>query len=68
MKKHKHMKFEIRYDDKGKIDEVLAHGNFHLERMDNGYFWIGLYLPGNKMVHVDLTSKSLIKASVRDDR
>lgn len=62
--------FEVRLDDDGSIDEVLvefSNGYFHLERMDNGYFWAGITLPNKKRIHLDLTSRGKIKASIRED-
>jgi hypothetical protein len=54
---------EVRLNDEGKLDEVVGNGAFHLEQMDRDHWW--MYLDG---VHVYLTSKDTIKATLVDER
>jgi hypothetical protein len=35
---------EVRIDAEGKLDEIVGRNvNVHIERMDDGVFWIGVY-------------------------
>lgn len=65
--------FEIRLNDDGTIDEVLLYiGNqcvMHLEQMDDGYFWMGLYADA-KTCHVNVGARkgdAFINAEWWDD-
>tara|TARA_Y100000310_G_C20670251_1_gene809877 strand:- start:2366 stop:2575 length:210 start_codon:yes stop_codon:yes gene_type:complete len=66
-------KFEIRNNDDGTLDEVIAENSFfHLEQMDNGHWWIGInYVDddGQKhMAHINLyTPNAKIKATIEID-
>lgn len=51
------MNYEIRLDEDGELDEVVASGTmtFHLERMDDEEWWIGLTFADGKTLHVDIS-------------
>ena len=55
---------EIRDPD----DEIVGHGDFHVERMSKHNIWIGFYDENMNPVHLDLYSKTKIKMLVRDER
>ena len=56
------MQAEIRLNDDGSLDEVVGVGEFHLEQMDDGHWWMQL---GD--VHVHLTARGKITANVERD-
>ena len=66
-------KFEIRNNENGTLDEIVASDcNFHLEQMDNNHWWIGINYIGEDgeehMAHINLsTSRAKIKATVEID-
>jgi hypothetical protein len=46
---------EIRSNDDGTLDEVVARGcDFHLEQMDDTCWWMGITMPDGETVHVNL--------------
>jgi hypothetical protein len=51
---------ELRYDEDGDLDEVVLHVDgrcvLHVERMDNNYFWMGLYAAGHT-AHANIGAK-----------
>lgn len=54
---------EIRRNEDASLDEVVAHNaGFHLEQMDKGHWWMSIEQDGI-LVHVNLHSKSKIKAN-----
>lgn len=56
------------HDDDDSVDDMFVRNcDVHLERMSNGYYWLGIYVDRDptKTVHVELTSKRRIKAWVR---
>ena len=55
---------EIRYNSDGTLDEVVGTGLFHLEQMDTNKWWMEL----STDVHVWLTAKGKITATVYDER
>jgi hypothetical protein len=48
---------EIRLDDRGQLDEVVAWGFIHLERMDTGHWWLGIDTVDGKRLMVNLCSR-----------
>lgn len=67
-------KLEVRLDDNKEVDEVLLYVNgwchFHLERMEDGFIWIGLYENDKKDTthHVRIhTARAKIKVDVDKD-
>lgn len=52
------MKSEIRLDHKKKLDEVVAWGFVHLERMDTGHWWLGIDTADGHLIMVNLWSKN----------
>ncbi len=58
---------EVRRNDDGSLDEVVAHNAFvHLEQMDDDQWWLGVTV-GLSTVHVNLSSKKRIRAIVEVD-
>lgn len=52
-------------DDADSIDDLFVKGcDVHLERMDNGFYWIGIYV-GDEVIHIDIVSRRKIKARMR---
>ena len=51
---------DARYDDNSDLDEVVADdvANFHLERLDNGLWWIGLEHQDGTTTHIYLAARS----------
>lgn len=45
---------EVRRNDAGDVDEIVAAGVVHLEMMDRDHVWIGVYPPGEEQVHIDI--------------
>ena len=56
-------KIEIRLNDDGSLDEVVA-GNawFHLEQLNDNLWWMAI-TKGGETVHVKLFARGKIKAS-----
>ena len=45
-------------DDKHSIDDLFAEGcSVHLERMDNGFYWMGIYCADGREIHIDIVNK-----------
>ena len=59
--------FEVRNNPDGTLDEVVGAGFVHLEQMDTGHWWLG-FGSGIGFLHVNLTSRNKIKATVMDER
>lgn len=64
---------EIRLDTNGELDEVVADRcSFHLERMDDGHWWMAIYLEDGSSIVVDLASNrpqsTAVHAMARRDR
>lgn len=67
---------EIRLDDKGKLDDI-AIGDIHLERMDDHWWWLGVYREvkdkrcknGKRLIKTTFlfTSKSKINVEVEEN-
>ena len=54
---------EVRLNDDGTLDEVVAHGAyFHLEQMGAGHWWMVVTV-GDRAVHINLSSSRKIMAS-----
>lgn len=53
----------IRNNDDGSLDEICT-DSFHLEQMSGTHWWMSV-VPG---LHVNMTSRSKIKASICDER
>lgn len=53
---------EIRLNEKGNLDDIAIF-NVHLERMDDKFWWLGIYRDGKKLKRVTfhITSKSKIE-------
>lgn len=51
---------QARYDDDAQLDEVVADdvATFHLEKMNDGAFWIGLEHTDGSMTHISIFSRS----------
>jgi hypothetical protein len=45
-------RYEVRLDMNGELDELIADGTFHLERMGDNDWWIGITLPDGRNVHL----------------
>ena len=64
---------ELRYNDNGTLDEAIIYINgvcvYHLEQMDDGYWWMGLESDKGQ-VHINLATKKKahIVADVIDER
>jgi hypothetical protein len=62
--------FKVRLNDDKTIDEIFADNvSFHLEQMDNGFWWIGLTPkdnPNNRLM-IHLTSKRKIVCTAESD-
>lgn len=58
--------FEIRLDDQQSLDEVVAcHPKFfHLERMDNGAWWMAIETASGELFHINLSAKNSQKTLV----
>lgn len=52
-------RFEIRRNDDGTIDEIVADeiASMHVEQMSAGHWWIGLTLRDGREWHLNLFSK-----------
>lgn len=60
----KKAKYEIRRNEDGSLDEIVAYDSFvHLEQMDTGHWWLGITLPDGKIIHTHLTSRGKITAN-----
>lgn len=61
-------KYEIRYSD-GKIDEIVAEDidMVHLERMNNGYFWLGIVFKDGSRISANLISKGKIELTAEKE-
>lgn len=47
---------EVRRNDDGTLDEVVATGcDFHLEQMDQGHWWM-VISKGGRVVHINLAT------------
>lgn len=57
---------EIRRNSSGELDEVIGKGNFHLEQMDDGHWWICFENDSGQRVDVNLTSRGKIKATIEE--
>ena len=57
--------WEVRRNDDGTIDEIVAEGCvIHLEQMDKGSWYLGLYAdhsPNASLLQVDIVSKKRVK-------
>jgi hypothetical protein len=51
--------FEIRPDPRGELDEVVAHNvaSFHLERMNEGHWWMRLDFPDGRSLDINLSTR-----------
>ena len=64
---------EIRLDAHGELDEVVADRcSVHLERMDEGFWWMKVYLEDGTAIEVNLASnrpqRTVVHATAwRDD-
>lgn len=56
-------------DDEGDLDDVVVPDitTFRLERMDNNYWWIGLYKKDGTLIHIDLIAGQSGVLAVRRD-
>ena len=55
---HKGDGYEIRHQEDG-LDEVIAKGcTFHLERMTDSYFWMGIDLPDGTHLRLGIAKRS----------
>lgn len=57
-------------DGEGELDDVCVPDvtMFRLERMDNNFWWIGLYKKDGTLVHIDIIAEqSGIVATKRED-
>jgi hypothetical protein len=57
------------HDDEDSVDDMfIKNCDVHLERMDNGFYWLGVYIDG-EVVHIDICtperSRTRIKARPR---
>jgi hypothetical protein len=50
---------EIRNDNAGKLDEFFARRSslLHVERMNDGHWWMGVDMPDGSMWHLNFTTK-----------
>ena len=69
----RYIRGEIRLDTHGELDEVVADRcSFHLERMDDGHWWMAIYLEDGSSIVVDLASNrpqsTAVHAMARRDR
>jgi hypothetical protein len=61
--------YRIRYNDKGRLDEIVANPSYvNLEQMDDDFWWLGIMTGQGDFIHVYLTSKRKIKANVLEYR
>jgi len=57
----------LRPDDNGKPDDIVISCDLvHIERMDTGEWWIGIYR-GKKRVSIFLTSSRAINMGIHED-
>lgn len=54
---------QIRTDSQGNLDEIIGKGNFHLEQMDDGHWWMRFENDSGQSVDVNLTARGKIKAT-----
>ena len=40
--------FEVRRNDDGTVDEIVANGMVHIEQMDDDHWWMAIYMNGEK--------------------
>lgn len=61
-------KYEIRYSD-GKVDEIVAEDidMVHLERMNDGYFWLGIVFKDGSRIVANLLSKGKIELTAEKE-
>ena len=59
---------EIRRNDDGTLDEIVATGaSVHLEQMGGNHWWMSIEIAG-QCVHVNFTTaKAIIRAECNDD-
>ena len=59
---------EIRRNDDGTLDEIVATGaSVHLEQMGGNHWWMSIEA-GSRCVHVNITTaKAIIRAECDDD-
>lgn len=56
----------ISFNSDGSLDEVVAQGIFHLEQMSDNHWWMAVYLPDGRAIHVNLfTPRATVKADWR---
>ncbi|HCN89491.1 MAG TPA: hypothetical protein DIT28_09995 [Oxalobacteraceae bacterium] len=55
---------EIRMGGDGALDEVIGHGPYHLEQMDDGHWWMRFEDISGAYADVNLTARGKIKATV----
>lgn len=61
-------RFEIRNNDDGSLDEIVAHAcDLHLEQMADGHWWMGIQTHDGKSYHLNLHSRGKINANVMKD-
>ena len=60
------MKNEIRRNEDGTIDEIVVSGvDLHIEQMDKGYWWMGIYSRENdKVLLLGFCSKKKIDLNI----
>ena len=59
---------EVRCNDDGRVDEVVAKcRHFHLEQMNTNAWWIGVVLPNGETLHVDIMADKGLRIVVRED-
>jgi hypothetical protein len=53
------------HDDEDSLDDMFIENcDVHIERMDNGFYWIGIYVD-EEIVHIDITAPREIRARPR---
>ena len=53
---------DIRKNEDGSLDEVVATDcGFHLEQMDDGYWWIGITLQDGSTYHINISLKAFVE-------
>lgn len=54
---------DIRYDDDGELDELVCNNaSIHIERINDGIWWMGIESPEGELYHLFFSSKKLVKA------
>lgn len=50
--------FDVRRNENGTLDEVLAKAvDIHVEQMDDGAWWMGIYHVDGRVDHLRITSR-----------